>query len=531
MIIDDEPLVRIAIRSLVDWGKHNFDVGFEASNGKQALKLLVEKPEIDLVVTDINMPIMDGIEFLAELRKMEYNIPVIALSGYNDYNLLRQAFKLGVEDYILKSEMTPDSLLDTFIHVLSKHQKTINLDEKKETADQKIKDTKNHYLKDMLLKGGVEQYKYSFETLGIRLMKQSNIVVCQLLVDDYKKIIEKYTDYSLVMFMNSMVHSVEEVLKDRGKGEVVSVSPDEYLIILCFEGVSVAHIKGELNELLKSIRYVIQNYINITITIGVSEIRQGINQAKLCADEAKAYANLRFILGKGRNIFPEDASADSHNYNLDKIDKEGKILGALRVMDKEKLSQELEQIFESMYHLKLEQINQSYPFYMEIVFILGRYINEIGEERLRCYINESDFYERIITFETLEEINDYVKQIVFNLFEKLSSTVNTKRNRIILKAINFINQNYSDKELCLAKVSEHVELSASHLSTLFTKEVEMSFKDYLTGVRLEKAKELISKTNLKMYEISDQVGYANVEHFSRVFKKATGTSPNCFKSK
>jgi len=528
MIIDDEPLVRIAIKSLVNWEEYDLNIDLEASQGKQALKLLAETPEVDLIVTDINMPIMDGIELLTELRRMNCYIPVIALSGYNDYNLVRQAFKLGVEDYILKSEMTPDSLIHTFTHVLKQHQKHKGIDGKKEIESKDLNDIKNNYLKKMLLEGEIKDNKYPFETLGIRLVQQSNMVVCQLLVDDYKQIIKKYTDHSLVMFTNSMTHSVEQILKDRGKGEIVSLAPDEYLLILCFESASIAQIKRELNEILKSIRYVIKNYINVDITIGISDICQEISQVKLYADEARAYVNLRFILGKGRNIFSEDARAYSEVQDLARIDKEGKVIGALKIMDRDSLSEGLGQICKFIYHLKLEHINKSYPFYMEIVFILGRYLSEIGEERLRCYINDSEFYEKMIAFETLEEINDYIKQIVFNLFDKLNSTVNVKRNRVIIKALKFINKNYSNKELSLAKVSEYVELSTCHLSTLFTKEVEISFKDYLTRVRIEKAKELINSTNLKMYEISDQVGYANVEHFSRVFKKATGICPNQF---
>ncbi len=529
MIIDDEPLVRISIKSLVDWETYGFDICLEASHGSQALKLLAEATEIDLIVTDINMPIMDGIELLTELRKMECYTPVIALSGYNDYNLVRQAFKLGVEDYILKSEMTAESLIGTFTHVMNKHKTHRKSDDKKVPESKEINDIKNNYLKEMALRGETEHTLRTFETLGIKLIKQSNIVVCQILVDDYRKIIEKYTDYSLGMFINSMTHSVEQVLKDRGKGELISVAPDEYLLILCFESVSTAQIKNELNELIKSIRYVVQNYINITITIGISDIRQGISQMKCCTDEAKAYANLRFVLGKGRNISSEDAAKYRELFGADKIDKEGRLIGALKEMDKEKLSRELRLIFESMVHLKLEHINKSYPFYMELIFILGRYLDETGEERLRGYIDESDFYETMITFETLEEINAYFKQILFKIFDKLSSTVNAKRNRMILKALKFINQSYSNKELCLARVSEYVELSTSHFSTLFAKEVGMSFKDYLTRVRIGKAKELIESTNLKMYEICEAVGYANVEHFSRVFKKSEGTSPNAYK--
>ena len=102
MIADDEPLVRLAIKSLVDWEEHGFNLEIEASNGRQALKLLEDNPDMDIIITDINMPVMDGLELISKVIEKRFDTEIIVLSAYNDYAWIREAFKLGVNDYILK---------------------------------------------------------------------------------------------------------------------------------------------------------------------------------------------------------------------------------------------------------------------------------------------------------------------------------------------------------------------------------------------------------------------------------------------
>ena len=105
MIADDEPLVRLAIKSLVDWEEHGFNLEIEASNGRQALKLLEDNPDMDIIITDINMPVMDGLELISKVIEKRFDTEIIVLSAYNDYAWIREAFKLGVNDYILKTAM------------------------------------------------------------------------------------------------------------------------------------------------------------------------------------------------------------------------------------------------------------------------------------------------------------------------------------------------------------------------------------------------------------------------------------------
>lgn len=149
MIADDEPLVRLAIKSLVDWEEHGFNLEIEASNGRQALKLLEDNPDMDIIITDINMPVMDGLELISKVIEKRFDTEIIVLSAYNDYAWIREAFKLGVNDYILKTAMEPQNLLDIL-------QTTAKKIDKKKNMAQRDKsdyiDREKHYQKELILK-------------------------------------------------------------------------------------------------------------------------------------------------------------------------------------------------------------------------------------------------------------------------------------------------------------------------------------------------------------------------------------------
>jgi len=112
LLVDDEPLVRLAVKSLVNWNKNGFHVKYEASNGKQALQIMEQHQDVDIIITDISMPVMDGLTFISRLRERHISAPVLVLSSYQDYPLVRKAFKLGVRDYVLKTEMKPEPFLN-----------------------------------------------------------------------------------------------------------------------------------------------------------------------------------------------------------------------------------------------------------------------------------------------------------------------------------------------------------------------------------------------------------------------------------
>jgi two-component system, response regulator YesN len=530
MVVDDEPIVRLAVKSLIDWEEHGFTACYEAANGRQALKLLEEHPEIDIIITDINMPVMDGLSLIEAVQKINAGKGIIVLSAYNDYQWVRQAFKLGVKDYILKTEMNAENILTLLQGVVKELEE--HREQNKVTGS--LENRESRYIKEKILRDSIysitPNLSDQISRVGIRL-KAQNIVLCFIWIDDYKTVSARYNDNSLKLFIDTVVNAIDQVL-DAGKvfGEILLLSPEEYVLLLSFPEFSQMQIREKILEILGQIKHSLINYLNIHFSTGVSKTKDGFPEIPGLLREAEANARLRFIFGKGRIIFPEDAVG----VGIGEVPFKGFLnnhcdfLDALKEMNQQRVIQELKRLLSAISTAKTLKKDKGLPYYMELIFILASFLHEKGDELSELLGTEEDVYSQISSFETQTEINDWIEKITLDILDNLRGKKEYKGNRAIARAQEFI-RSYYQQDLTLKMVSDYVGLSESHFSYLFTKITGQCFIDYLTGIRLQKAKELLMDTSLKIYEIGLAVGYNSIEHFSRVFKKSTGFSPNHYR--
>lgn len=531
MVVDDEPLVRLAVKSLVNWEAHGFAMDLEASNGKQALKMLEENPDTDIIITDINMPVMDGLELIENIAAKGWKPEIVVLSAYNDYSWVRTAFRLGVNDYILKTEMEPEGILHVAKGMAEKIENRKSRAEGAAQVSRKTYDVR--YQRDLLLKALLEQEDMSYVhdeilKLGLRISGK-NKAVCYLWVDDYQTVLDRYNNNTLKSFTQSVCNSINQVLADTNAGEVLCLTPQEYVIFLCSDDPSLKTGRDRITDILGRVRHSLANYVNISASIGVSDVRCGLDNIKQLFLQARENARLRFIFGKNRTIFPEEADRVAGGGNESLIGREAAFLNALREADVGKVNAELDKLLDIIGCNTGGKIEKIYSSYMELIFITVNFLNETGRDVEEVFGKEIDFYDKITKFETREEINIWIKNTIAWTAGFLRENKSIKVSRAVASAREFIRSNYSNDNLTLKMVSDYVHLSESHLSSTFTRETGQSFIDYLTRVRIEKAKELIATTNLKIYEICEKVGYTNVEHFSRIFKKIAGISPKDYK--
>ena len=530
MVVDDEPIVRLALKSLIDWKAYGYHFELEASNGKQALHMLKDHTDVDIIITDINMPVMNGLDFIAEAIKLG-NSPndIIVLSAYDDYNLVRQAFKLGANDYILKSEMEPQSilkLLNTLVHQ-RKENKHIAVASNNSQNNRISASSKNAFLKKLTAYDNMRDIKEQIQTLGIRLTSK-NLAVCFLWVDDYQLVAQRYDNHSLKDFTTSVNNAIYQVLSVEDNGEAISLSPKEYIIFLSFQQASMLQARKKIVGILGNIKHSLLHYVNINVSMGVSNIMSGFEHLKKLFQQSERNARLRFIFGKGRIIFPEDVKLIDQSNHERIIGKEKAFIAALEKADETAALNELEKLLDTAANFNLDTMEKIYTCYMELIFIIIKFLNDIGEDTPEVFGKEINFYEKIAQFETHKEIHIWLKNITAWVIKYLQEKRDAKTSRVVARAQEFIKKHYH-YDITLKMVSDYVGLCESHFSCIFTKKTCQTFTQYLTYIRIERAKKLLTTTNMKIYEISVKVGYANVEHFSRVFKKATGFSPNQYK--
>lgn len=414
LIVDDEPIVGIMLKSLIDWEEFGIDAVYEAENGKQALALMEKQPDIDIVLTDISMPVMDGLQLMEAIKNRGWMPVMVVLSAYEDYKLVRSAFKFGVIDYILKTDIDAPKVRELMANVVGRLREKGERTPAKEDG-QAV--SKERILKKLLLEPWEEAFAPDAQRLNL---SGHPVVACCLVIDDYADIQARYEGHELDSFAQSVSSAIKQVLEKAGAGEAVCLAPDRYALVL--DSREDAQSKAKTMQLLQTIKTNLSQYMNIGVTIGVSDAKPGHEALHSLYQQAEQNAGLRSAIGKPQILFPEDAA---------------------------RLAQE----------------------------------KESGH-------------------------TGYAMQ----------------------RAVAFIQENYKDENMSVWMVSHYLGLSENHFSTQFRKEIGKNFLHYLTELRMEEAKRLMQTTNLKIYEICECVGYSNVEHFSRLFKKVTGQSPNSFRN-
>lgn len=525
MIVDDEPIVSLTIKAICNWDENNINIAYEAENGKKALKILEENDDIDIIITDLNMPIMDGIDLIKNIKDKKLNQKIIVLSSYKDYALVREAFKLGVEDYILKTEIDENNLLELLNKLIDDIEKEGN--KKKDRLKEEIIFIKQGIMRNLL------ENTYSLD-IDKNIIKnninlgENNIIVLFLWIDDYKKIENRYSS-DINQFKTSVKDLLSNIVNKEEYKEIISKSSQEYIILYSSEKKDKKIVYKRVNTLLSEIRSSLFNYLNVTATIGISSLTNGYENISKVYREAEKNARFRFLLGKNKVICSDDIFKIKNEEYKSILNNSDDFFKSLKEEDSKEIMKELDKILETINNQNINDLSQVKIYYSEIIFTITNAIKEVNGDMKNILKEDINLYEKINMFETFEEMNLWIKDIVCKLIKYKEENKNIKYSPVIQKSLKYINDNYRNSNLVLKDVCNRVELSENYFSILFSNEVGISFKEYLINLRINKAKNLILNSNMKIYEICEDVGYKNVEHFSRIFKKVAGVSPNNFK--
>lgn len=507
VVVDDEPLIIEGLKKYLKWEDYGFTIVGEAEDGLKGLKVC-KKAKPDFVITDIRMPGADGIELISALKKDLPCTKFVILSGYGEFELAQQAIRAGASDYILKPLQKEQfmQIISKMKNELDQHYKEIEND--KQITDVITKNTavlKNSIIKDILEKGSIniknnelEFFKLNCEKFRIAVF--DNEPYRESIYQEINEfIISSSLDWHLVNF-------------------------NSYNIILCCTNSNKSNLHVEqLNTLINEIR----SKFDIALTIGVGNIVEHLDDLKISYCSAKENLESQFYLDKLQlyenklNYIDADLvkkHLTSENENL--------ILNALQNGDCLKLESALFAIFE-MINLN----GYIRPDKVKIFFgeILTRIYLQLKQEDKQIFEIKSTLDEigRIKSYRNLIE---FVRNLLTRQCNSFSANAENDSKKLIKEIKKYIQDNMS-QEINLNTIATKFHMNLFYISHLFKKETNMNFLDYLTLLRIDKAKELLTDVNNKVYEVSTRVGYDDQRYFSQVFKKYTGYTPKEFREK
>lgn len=531
-IIDDEALVRIGLKSMIDWEANECQVVAEASNGQQGLEI-IKKYKPDIVITDIKMPVMDGIEMLQALDSRKES-KFIVLSSYEEFNLVRQAMKLGAIEYLIKLELEPETLSNAILQarkiIMCEHEET----KRQGTLERQVRINKPVMREEFFRKlvGNLfvdrKELEENLDLLEIELNEAA--LMCIFIKVYEMENIAEFGKEDIQLFDFSVVNIVDEILNDAFKGYVFKWGQGEYAAVLSYNiSWSGELLNNKLAQAMERLIQMLKQYFNISVSIGISDRYTGFKELGKAFLQSNQAVESGFFKGFGSYVFYSECdSSDQTEETIEISEIKSGLKKAIELSD----TKEIRGIFGDVIQLlSREKVTKQkvYDVCCHLAYLVSSLYDEESIKSVMGY--EDSLFTEIQRQNSLPDIGNWLERFGDCLCTILENNNDkNNNNRLIVKAKKYINDHIKE-DIKLNDLAANLAISPGYLSTLFKQVTGKNFIDYTTEVKIEYAKQLLRESNLKIYQVSDLMGYENAYYFSRVFRKVTGMTPSEFLDK
>ena len=526
-LVEDEYIVREGIKNNIDWEKNGYDFCGEASDGELAFPMISEKRP-DIVITDIRMPFMDGIE-LSRMIKEEYpEIKIIILSGHEEFEYAKAAIQIGVEEYLLKP-INGDELLQVVNRVA---QKIKEENESRETLQEGEGDENFEYAKRQLLSSLIDDNASLSDA-----MEQGKKIHLNLMAQCYNimmlKLQRKNKEQGFSQRILELYKTMEDTLKEQDGQSIMFDRAPEGKVIL-FMGSGEEEIRRNMDVFAGQFREILPEYEDVTYfgSVGVPVMRlRELGESYEAASHGFSY---RFLtepnqIVDNHTVFDQTRNEKKFSCSIGSVD--------IQNLDKQKIESflkggEMDEIhfFVEEYMKNTGDAGKNSMIFrqyivMDMFFAASHFLTQItdGREQLGEPFESPEQMRRI--FSELEATVVYIKELFTKVMQVRDAQTTEHNSDVVENAKKYISENYHDEELTLNTVAHEVNVSPNHLSAMFSQKTGQTFVKYLTDVRMHRAKELLKCTSKRSNEICEEVGYRDPHYFSHLFKKNVGCSP------
>ena len=534
VIVDDEPSVLNGLRTYVDWKAQDIELIGMADDGDTGLALIKElKP--DIVLTDVQMPAMDGIKMAEEVRALLPSTKIVFISGYNDVDYLKSALQVHAIDYIFK----PISRKELSVVM---GQVTAALDaegrERELVKEMQIKLTQSmpllreKFLLSVISDNIQTTHIYEkLEFLGLPLLSASIYITMVIVIDDVPQIMDVRTERDKQLLSYTILNIIQELIDKEMRGVTFEKVPGEYVGILLIkpseiqQGASTEH---DLLTLAESIRDNLRKWLKLSVTIGVGEQVGSLSEVSASYKQARDAADQKWYLGKNRILTMDNIeSGENFRYRFESELGE-RVLSALKMGDEERLHVELDEIFRMLELNRGQGARYAQNVSLHLILKSSQVLLEMNGMTEEWEKREMEAWKQVMRQDTMQDLLFFTESYLLNVCSFVQDKRSGKVSVVIERVRSLIEEKYSDN-LTVSDIAEGVYLSPTYVRLLFKQETGETLFEYLTKVRIEKAKEMLRDPHYKFYEVCYAVGYSDPSHFSKLFKKITGRTPSAYR--
>ncbi|XOK64378.1 response regulator [Paenibacillus elgii] len=520
LVVDDEAIQRRVLASMIRRALPASQV-WEANNGKAALELMHSQP-MDVVFTDIRMPIMDGLDFIEKLKQSFTGVKIIILSGFRYFEYAQRAIQLGAYDYLLKP-IKEESITE----ILARVRESIDRERARQLENERIKrqltSTMSVYY-DQLLRDwvthGIGGAKFQEMKEHFSLRARGTVLVSRLIGEEL--LIGQEDSASRVSSM--MISRMESCLQQVGLSVSFFKKDKSHMItVLTYDGPGPA--LESLTELAHRFREQMLAQQGIVLTIGIGgPCGELSGRGRDSYREAVEAASFRYFL-TADSVIPYSAVAGRiRSMHYDLLKEEEALKEAIRMMKSDLITATLDKLFSRLLEGGFPYPDQWLKSFLRMVYGIATVIKDLMEERkYKQLLSETE--SSLSRCADVLEFKDRLTAILLEFMNILRSNRSNLHESMIEKCIAYIDSHYME-DLSLELVAGRFFFSPNYLSSFFKNHLGMTFSKYLSHIRLKKAVELLKSTDMKVYEIASRVGFKDDKYFFRVFRGRFGLTPD-----
>lgn len=532
LLVDDEEEVRTSIIKKIQWNDLGFEVVGDAENGEDALEKVAQL-DPDLILTDIKMPYMDGLQLAERLKGEREQIEIIVFSGFDEFEYAQQAIKLNVLEYILKPvnvEELTEILSQIKIKLDKRNAEKRDIALLRENYQKSLPIIKEHFLTDLVHgKLDIEEIEEGMKLFSRELFEGERWAAASLLIEIPRT--PKRPDLQSLHQEKELVPiSVQQILNEKLSKKYPYVAFRTSVGL----GMIIALKKGReasvLVDLLSKVCRDCKKILELSVTIGLGGVYKEIERLQESYLESKDAAGYKAAIGSDIAISIADVENIKREYLKFDEKCEGELIAVLKFGTKEQIISMTEQLTDKLENSKVHA-RERQVYIMSILNSIMQFIQKYELDAGVIFGKDNDYFEIMAQLGTLERMQNKLLEICLAINGNMNQERNNTAKNMIRKAKDYISENFANPCLSVEMVCEFLHISQAYFSTIFKKETGQSYVNYLTELRLNKAIELLNKTDDKTYVIASKVGYTEPNYFSYVFKKKFGISPSKYRGK
>lgn len=527
LIADDEEQIREGIIRKIDWEKIGYTIVGSAENGLDALEK-AEHLHPDVVMTDIKMPFLGGLELGEKLRESMPSVKLIFFSGFDEFEFAQQAIKMHAAEYILKP-INSEELTETLRRIKAQIDREVaekrNVEVLKRQYEESLPVMRGQFLTD-LIEGRVPKERLKAKAAQFRINLQADgWAVALLRVDAEEK---------TARVLQGQEELVPILLKSTTEGELEGyfrfvdfLAGDCVTVIAAIRSADgVLPLVNRMDQICSSARRV----LGTKVMAGVSTAAENLSQLQHCYQEAQSALEYSAVLGGDKAISIADVEPDTSARAEFSEHDESEIVSAIKLGNKREIAQKIDSVF-GQFRTVVLPLSQYQIFLLEIVTSLLKVLHAYRIDEAAIFGENFSFVQTISKLHSLEDMKRWCTDVCMKISANIERERLDSTKLLTRSAEEYVRAHYQDPGLSVESLCSRLHVSPAYFSTVFKRESGKNFVSYLTEVRMRKAVELLNMTDDKTYIIAQKVGYTEPNYFSYVFKKKFGVSPSKYRNR